>query len=180
MEKYFLLKSFNSDITDEDLIIELEDDYGWLINFGCNLDNMQFIAKAYGDDNLVLQQSLLCINFNIYILSPEFRDFVEQIITVDHQWLDVDIFNSSDKLITNEYKILNIINPTKCINLKESSYKILHEETKEYIFYKLVVEKEKLDVEFGCLDLSKEIFVSENVKHQIERNKFVSTAFKEI
>ena len=65
MEKYFLLKSFNSDITDEDLIIELEDDYGWLINFGCNLDNMQFIAKAYGDDNLVLQQSLLCINFNI-------------------------------------------------------------------------------------------------------------------
>ena len=71
------------------------------------------------------------------------------------------------------------------VEMAEAGYsaveiKKILEETKEYLFYQLVVEKEKLDVEFGCLDLSKELFVSERIKHLIDGNKFVSVAFKEI
>ena len=184
MNKYFLLKSFNSKITDEDLIIELNDDENnaWLINYGCSLDNgISFKAIAYGDSKLVLEQSILSIDFNIYIFNKPFQKFIDDNVKdVEYQWINLEIYNSQNDLITEEYKILNIINPTDCLNLNKSDYEIQNEDEKRFIFYKMFIDENRINNNLGCIDFSKNIFVSDLLKKKIEENNFTSSAFIEL
>ncbi len=182
--KYFLIKSFSSAVNPHNLVLEINDPNhnSWLVNYGMDLDYHQkyFNIKFYGNEHVLKEQSILNIE-NIFIFNRELRSYLENIINIeDIEWLDFELYNSDDKKISHDFKIINFKTTVDCLNWHSSKFDLFDKDEKRYVFYTIKVTQEINQYLFGCIDGLKGIFINEEMKRKIEKKEFKNLAFKEL
>lgn len=187
--KYYTIKHYNKHITEEDFILDIIDpnDNRWLINYGIELDKTHnYISfKMYGEEEKFFGQDIISPYFGIYILSERFQDVILQTFkdNTEIQLLPFKLFDTNDKEIKHNYKILNFLQTEECVDWEGSYFKVRDEEKKSYIFLNKVFDNSKitnLNKDLVCVDCEKSILVSEDIKNQWDKLKLKSLTFSEI
>ena len=175
---YYIIKSYSKDITEENFMLEMMDlkDNRWLINYGMQLDaSFDYISfKMYGEEKLFFDQDIMIPYFGIYLLSERFQKVILQNSKISEgiQLLSFKLFNTNDKEIKHNYKIINFLQTEECINWEKSYFKIRDEAKKSYIFLDTVFDPLKiatLTKDLLCVDSEKSIFVCEEIKKEWEK-----------
>ena len=158
---YYIIKSYSKDITEENFMLEMMDlkDNRWLINYGMQLEeSFDYINfKMYGEEKLFFDQDIILQNSKI---------------SEGIQLLSFKLFNTNDKEIKHNYKIINFLQTEECINWEKSYFKIRDEAKKSYIFLDTVFDPLKiatLTKDLLCVDSEKSIFVCEVIKKEWEK-----------
>ena len=112
---YYIIKSYSKDITEENFMLEMMDlkDNRWLINYGMQLDeSFDYINfKMYGKEKLFFDQDIMIPYFGIYLLSERFQKVILQNSKISEgiQLLSFKLFNTNDKEIKHNYKLINFL-----------------------------------------------------------------------
>ena len=114
-------------------MIDLNDNR-WLINYGMQLEeSFDYINfKMYGEEKLFFDQDIMIPYFGIYLLSERFQDVILQNSKISEgiQLLSFKLFNTDDKEIKHNYKLINFLQAKECIDWEKSYFKIRDEAKK--------------------------------------------------
>ena len=147
---YYIIKSYSKDITEENFMLEMMDlkDNRWLINYGMQLDeSFDYINfKMYGKEKLFFDQDIMIPYFGIYLLSERFQKVILQNSKISEgiQLLSFKLFNTDDKEMKHNYKIINFLQTEECINWEKSYFKIRDEAKKSYVFLDAIYDPLKI------------------------------------
>ena len=187
--KYYAIKNYSEHITEENFMLEMIDlnDNRWLINYGMQLDaSFHYINfKLYGEEKLFLNQDIITPYLGIYLLSERFQDVILQNSKISEgiQLLSFKLFNTDDKEIKHNYKIINFLQTEECINWEKSYFKIRDEAKKSYIFLDTVFDPLKiatLTKDLLCVDSEKSIFVCEEIKKEWQKMNLSGLTFSPV
>ena len=187
--KYYAIKNYSEHITEENFMLEMMDlnDNRWLINYGMQLDaSFDYISfKMYGEEKLFFDQDIMTPYFGIYLLSERFQDVILQNSKISEgiQLLSFKLFNTDDKEIKHNYKIINFLQTEECINWEKSYFKIRDEAKKSYIFLDTVFDPLKiatLTKDLLCVDSEKSIFVCEEIKKEWQKMNLSGLTFSPV
>ena len=138
--KYYAIKNYSEHMHGREFYVRNSGSYDnrWLINYGMRLEeSFDYINfKLYGEEKLFFDQDLITPYFGIYLLSERFQDIILQNSKISEgiQLLPFKLFNTNDKEIKHNYKIINFLQTEECINWEKSYFKIRDEAKKSYIF----------------------------------------------
>ena len=93
------------------------------------------------------------------------------------------LFNTDDKEIKHNYKIINFLQTEECINWEKSYFKIRDEVKKSYIFLDTVFDPLKiatLTKDLLCVDNEKSIFVCEEIKKEWQKMNLSGLTFSPV
>ena len=175
---YYIIKSYSKDITEENFMLEMMDlkDNRWLINYGMQLEeSFDYIDfKMYGEEKLFFDQDIMIPYFGIYLLSERFQKVILQNSKISEgiQLLSFKLFNTNDKEIKHNYKLINFLQAEECIDWEKSYFKIRDEAKKSYVFLNAIYDPLKiatLTKDCICVDSEKSIFVSEEIKKEWQK-----------
>ena len=175
---YYIIKSYSKDITEENFMLEMMDlkDNRWLINYGMQLEeSFDYIDfKMYGKEKLFFDQDIMIPYFGIYLLSERFQKVILQNSKISEgiQLLSFKLFNTNDKEIKHNYKLINFLQAEECIDWEKSYFKIRDEAKKSYVFLNAIYDPLKiatLTKDWICVDSEKSIFVSEEIKKEWQK-----------
>ena len=175
---YYIIKSYSKDITEENFMLEMMDlkDNRWLINYGMQLEeSFDYIDfKMYGEEKLFFDQDIMIPYFGIYLLSERFQKVILQNSKISEgiQLLSFKLFNTNDKEIKHNYKLINFLQAEACIDWEKSYFKIRDEAKKSYVFLNAIYDPLKiatLTKDWICVDSEKSIFVSEEIKNEWQK-----------
>ena len=187
--KYYAIKNYSEHITEENFMLEMMDlnDNRWLINYGMQLDaSFDYISfKMYGEEKLFFDQDIITPYSGIYLLSERFQDVILQNSKISEgiQLLSFKLFNTDDKEIKHNYKIINFLQTEECINWEKSYFKIRDEAKKSYIFLDTVFDPLKiatLTKDLLCVDSEKSIFVCEEIKKEWQKMNLNCLTFSSV
>ena len=187
--KYYAIKNYSEHITEENFMLEMMDlnDNRWLINYGMQLDvSFDYISfKMYGEEKLFFDQDIITPYSGIYLLSERFQDVILQNSKISEgiQLLSFKLFNTDDKEIKHNYKIINFLQTEECINWEKSYFKIRDEAKKSYIFLDTVFDPLKiatLTKDLLCVDSEKSIFVCEEIKKEWQKMNLSGLTFSPV
>ena len=176
--KYYAIKNYSKHITEENFMLEMMDlnDNRWLINYGMQLEaSFDYISfKMYGEEKLFFDQDIITPYSGIYLVSERFQDVILQNSKISEgiQLLSFKLFNTDDKEIKHNYKIINFLQTEECIDWEKSYFKIRDEAKKSYVFLDTVFDSQKiatLTKDWICVDSEKSIFVSEEIKKEWQK-----------
>ena len=186
---YYIIKSYSKDITEENFMLEMMDlkDNRWLINYGIQLEeSFDYINfKLYGEEKLFLNQDIITPYLGIYLLSERFQDVILQNSKISEgiQLLSFKLFNTDDKEIKHNYKIINFLQTEECINWEKSYFKTRDEAKKSYVFLDAIYDPLKiatLTKDWICVDSEKSIFVCEEIKKEWQKMNLSGLTFSPV
>lgn len=118
-----------------------------------------------------------------FIVSPKFKKVLQDCKIEGVQYFPVNVINDTNGSIAEKFYLVNICNLVDAIDLEHSKYSEFSVDNKKVISVKkYALNKDKLGKEqiFRLKGSSFAIFVSENIKKAIGKNKITGCDFLEI
>jgi hypothetical protein len=181
---YKLLKDYNNKFETGITSIEDYNLYNYDLSTGVFVENWEkplIFEYLLNEDEFIADYALN--DSSLFIISPKFNTLLSEFAPCNMQMLSVILKDQKSNLLIEGYVIANVLEIVDAINYEHSTYDVFDlDDDQVYSFVKYAINRNEISGKhiFKLIGAEQPIFISEEVKDEIERQGITGCDFLEV